>query len=189
MDIVYYNLKWIPFNISLALLGVLFSYLLFRSKSIFKVFYFFLWLFFVPNTIYLVTDLKHLPEQIIRAGPLQQIILILQYTTVFILGLATFIAALYFFEKTVANFRAVIRMPIVVVINYLVAFGVTLGRIERVSSWYILTNPKQVVHSILNLVQSQEVLWSVLVFGTLISVLYLLITRTFFAATRRQPAY
>lgn len=176
MPIIYSNFEWMFYNIFLSLLGVIFAFLLFRSKKLLlKIIFFVLWLLSVPNTIYLITDLVHLPEQFVKVGLLLQAVLVFQYLSVIILGITTFFLSFYMFEKALTKFKPkdqISNVIILVIINYLIAFGVALGRFERVSSWFVLTDPIGVLDSSLDLLQSSKMITLILLFGSTSTLLY-----------------
>lgn len=182
MDILMENLSWMVFNVFLALLGVLFGFLFLKAKGVARFFFFILWFLFVPNTIYLVTDLIHFPEQFFEAGVLIQILLVFQYAVVFLLGIATFIIGLYPLDRLLLKLKpwdVRLKTAALIAMNFLIAFAVSLGRAERISSWEVVTRPQQVWQSILNLMTSMESMEEILLFGILINLLYFFSRRLF----------
>lgn len=174
MEIILDNLFWMSFNIFLALLGVLFGFLLYYSKNkLLKWLFFLLWLLFVPNTIYLITDLQYLPNQITKLESYNQTIIIIQFILVFLLGITTFLFALYPFEKIASKLtnRQTVK-TVLFFLNYSIAFGVVLGKIYRVHSWYVFTDPQTVITSSLSLFNSPNILLLVFLFGSLINIIY-----------------
>lgn len=176
MDILLYNLSWMPFNIFLAVLGVIFGWLFLESGNHrIKILIFILWLLFIPNTIYLITDLEHLPGQIFKLGLAGQVMLLGQYAALFILGLLTYFLGLYPVDKALAKQKlgsVKFRAAVFILLNYLIAFAVTIGRFERVSSWYVVTDPRAVFFSSLNVFRTWEMVVFILTFGTVLNVIY-----------------
>lgn len=169
------NFFWMAFNSLLALVPVLLVvFLRLRLSRIVHLVFFFLWLIFLPNTIYLVTDLQHLPGQLFRSGMLEQALLILQFVTLAVVGVITYV---YSLEPVTTIFRKMRVKEInkefmYFFINYLVAFGVILGKTQRTHSWYIFTEPVRVVQDITVVVSNSGLMLWVLVFGTIINVLF-----------------
>ncbi|MDO8498362.1 MAG: DUF1361 domain-containing protein [bacterium] len=176
MEILLDNTAWMGYNIFLSVLGVTFGYLFLYSKtSVYKTLFFILWLLFLPNTIYLVTDLQHFYEQFLTLELFSQLILVVQYVIVFTLGVITYLLGFYPLERALSKSRfkkIVSKNFILVLANYLMAFGVALGRIERNNSWDIFTDPLKVVSSSLNLLFSPSALIYILLFGTFSTLLY-----------------
>ena len=127
------------------------------------------WLIFLPNTIYILTDIAHLFEDWSKVNNLFRFILIVQYSFFSIFGVITFLISVYFFQRILegkSNWKKRIK-PLtfiaICILNFLVGFGVVLGGIERTNSWNVLTNPLRVVKDISDLINSLELL--VLSFG------------------------
>lgn len=178
MPIIYFNLEWMSFNIILALFGVIFAYLLFKSSNLFsRIVFFILWLLFIPNTTYLLTDLLHLPRQFGRLESSLQPILIVQYIFIVLMGLTTYFLSFNFFEKSLTrlNLSSNFKSIIIILLNYPIAFGVALGRFERVHSWFVVTDPSKVFQSSISLLSSLEMMTVILLFGSLMNLLYFLL--------------
>ncbi|OGH11998.1 MAG: hypothetical protein A2857_05110 [Candidatus Levybacteria bacterium RIFCSPHIGHO2_01_FULL_36_15] len=176
MDILKENISWMLVNVILAALGVIFGWMFLNEKrSIFKIALFLLWFAFVPNTIYLVTDIQYLGKQLFSVQPLIQIILILQYTVLMFLAITTYVYALYPFEKFLhSKFKknSVLINYVLIITNFLIAFGVALGKIQRTQSWYVFTEPQRVLYDGFQAYDSSTQMMFVIIFGILINILY-----------------
>ena len=157
------------YNSFLALIAVLFGWLMLKKSSkLLRILYGFVWLIFLPNTIYILTDISHLLEDWNKVVLLFKIILIIQYSVFSFFGIVTFIYALYFFQKLFdSSFK-------ILVINFAVGFAMVLGGIERTNSWYVFTNPMRVVNDIFDLISSFEMLMLSLGVGILANIIYFL---------------
>lgn len=177
MPILEYNLTWMLFNSYLALAAVLFAYLFIKvTNRFFKVLFGILWLLFLPNTIYLFTDLMHLIHQWPHVLPGERILLLLQYIILEFIGFATFVLAFRPFEHIVAHFKLHKKRKLLVFIgfNFLIAFGMVLGRIERINSWEVFTEIGKVMDAIVQTLTSPAHLGLTLLFGLLCNFSYFL---------------
>lgn len=173
MDILLENLFWMSFNIILAFAGVVFGYLMQSRHPVLKITFLILWLLFVPNTIYLSTDLIHLPEQVNQLGWSSRIILLTQYLVLTSLGVLTFLIAMRLFEKILPKKKDKSMQKLIIALTiYLIAFGVVLGRIHRTNSWDIFTAPQDVISSSMTLLNSPQTLLIIFLFGTLVNLIY-----------------
>ena len=179
MDILLDNFAWMTFNVILALAGVLLGrQLLTSKKTSSRLILFVLWLLFVPNTIYLITDLQHFPEQFLQLNLVNKLFLIGQYLILSSLGIITFILGVQPFEKILSRTKLTknkqTKTLILILINYLIAFGVFLGRLERVFSWEVFTNFPKVINISINSLSSLETTIFIVIFGTTINLIYFL---------------
>ncbi len=181
MHIVIYNILWMGFNIILALVAVLFAWLLKRTTWKFlRVMYGFMWLVFLPNTLYLLTDIIHFSETLDEANGIYRIIFIFQYLVLLLLGVITYFAAVYPVEKSFiksTNIKSTrwMKLMFVLIINLLVGFGMTLGRVERVNSWDIVLDIPSVIHTGTHMLTSTNSLLLILLFTSIGTVIYLLL--------------
>jgi len=184
VDILLHNVTtWMPLNVALALLGVIFGLLLLKAKKQpFRIIFFILWFLFVPNTIYLLTDLQYFPEQVVKLEFPYQVILAGQYLLLFILGITTFLLGLYPLEKILKEHKVKdknLHKVSIVIMSFLISFAVALGKIQRVSSWEVFTNPQGTVAGILATYRSFEIMVFVILFGVASSALYFSFKRIF----------
>jgi uncharacterized membrane protein len=182
MPIFYYNDSWMIYNCFLALLPVGFGFLFILIKNpIIKTFFGVLWLLFLPNTIYIFTDLEHLIEQWPLMPLLYRIPLLLQYIILVTVGIGTFFVALYPFEKLVLMKKRYKQKKYVllIVFNFFIAFGMVLGRVERINSWQVFTDPMRVIDSAITVLTSLDLLIVLILFGLFCNFLYFLFRRRF----------
>src|SRR6185437_320786 len=107
MPILIYNAGWMLYNCFLALLALGFGYFFLVSKNKKAKFLFgILWLLFLPNTIYIFTDLEHLIDQWPLLPWNFRILLALQYLLLEIFAFATFAFGLYPFEKIILSWKS-----------------------------------------------------------------------------------
>ena len=164
-------------NILLACLGVLFGLIFIYFKSWYlKIPMFILWLLFIPNTIYLVTDLQHFSRQFYAATtPLEEIALFIEYIFLFIFGLVTYLFGMYPLQKIFPIFRRrqnPLFIPVVIIFNILISFGVALGKIERTHSLYIFTQPSRVFDDIMTLLARENAILVICLFALLCNIVF-----------------
>lgn len=143
---------------------------------------FFLWLLFLPNTIYLITDLQHLPAQLLKSKDMTgQVILIIQYVVLAALGVVTYIYALEPVRKYLKNSKkdVFVQNGIYILLNYIIAFGVILGKVQRTHSWYVFTDPVRVTGDIMATITQMHLIVWIIVMGTVINVLFFLFRNYF----------
>jgi len=177
MPILAYNVPWMLFNIFLALLALGFGYIFIKSKNTLLTFIFgILWILFLPNTIYLFTDLEHLIDQWSYVTTDLQFILFLQYVVFVGIGFASYLFAFYPFEKIILAWNIFKKNKIFVIVafNYFIAFGMVLGRVERINSWEVFTNPVKVISSAVHVFHSVDLFGLMLLFGILCNCFYFL---------------
>ncbi|MCL5970683.1 MAG: DUF1361 domain-containing protein [Patescibacteria group bacterium] len=177
MNILLINAWWMTLNIILAVLPIFFALVSIKLKNkFFKYLLLFLWLVFVPNTFYIVTDVIHIPEQWGELNWPGRFILIIQYLILEIAGILTFILSLDFFEKALKSLdvkQKFIKGKILIV-NFLIGFGIILGRFERINSWEPVTNPDKVINAIINTLSSPELIFLTIFFGAAGNLFYFL---------------
>src|SRR6185503_5497304 len=124
---VFYPTKFLIWNLALAwvplFMAVGFAAL---RRSVWQLPWLLGWLVFLPNSVYLVTDLSHLGE-----GGVELWRHVLQY-----------------------GFAAWTGIMLVVASIGLCAIGVVIGRFQRWNSWDLVTQPKAVVATTLEWVRS-----------------------------------
>ncbi len=176
MDIVIFNISWISFNLVLAIIPVTLGLLMYYAKPrILRLFIGIIWLLFLPNTIYLITDLVHISKDWGEVGDIGKLILLTQYSLLATIGIITFILALYPFEKMSLHSQKLKKdhgAAILIGLNLLIGFGIALGRVERIHSWYVFTDPIRVLNSGLRIIQTPELFFGAVIFGIFSYFLY-----------------
>ncbi len=107
------------------------------------------WLLFLPNAPYIITDLLHL-----KKGSYHLLWLDILVVTSFALnGLLLFYLSLLDMKEIIANYINMKYLNIIYVfIPFLSGFGVYLGRFLRYNSWEIIQNPINLLNDILDIV-------------------------------------
>ena len=177
MDLISFNFSWMILNIFLAVIPLIFGWVFYLTKN--KILFYLagiVWLLFVPNTIYLFTDLINLINQWGLTETADKLVLIFQYSVLLIIGFITYILSLYpfelFVEKNLNRFLNLSVIRVLIIFNFIIAFGITLGRVERVNSWDVLMNPLSIVDSSLNIIFSVRLLMLTILFGIFANLLY-----------------
>lgn len=177
MHFIIFNLHWMSFNVFLAVIPVIFGLLMVRTPlKILKILYGSIWFIFLPNTIYLLTDIGHFFTDWHLVSLSYKGFFITEYVILMVIGIISFILGLYpieqFFRKTLHKKEQIKKDILIYGINFLVGFGLVLGRIERVNSWDILTNTSYVLYQSLHTITSLQLLLLVIFFGLLSNLLY-----------------
>lgn len=135
-------LAFIPFAISSILLY-------FESNHKLKKSLFFiggiLWLLFIPNAPYIVTDLIHLGE--VRAVPVLFDSFLL-FSSAWV-GLLLGMYSIYHIEQILKmKYSQKITSTIIVIIMLFISFGIYLGRFLRFNSWDIFERPLSFINGV-----------------------------------------
>jgi len=175
----YFNLVW---NIFLAWLPLSFAFLAgrFRASRRGLLACAFLWLLFLSNSPYLVTDLVHLKPR--PPVPLWFDILLLQ--SFVLTGLSLRFLSVYLMHRLVAHsfgWRA--GWIFTWLILGLTGFGIYLGRFDRWNSWAVFVSPVALSRYICDVVVHPRANKTAVVFSMLCGVFLLLTYFAFYALT------
>ena len=124
-----------------------------------------IWLLFIPNTFYLITDFVHLnPSNLYRY--IFDFALLSSFT---IAGFYFGILSIHTIYKQIQFFYSnTISRIFLISISYLCAFGIYIGRVLRFNSWDIISNPFFLIKSILDSIFLLETVVFSVELGTLI---------------------
>lgn len=175
MPVFVYNLSWIALNVFLAFIPVvLVIFLRKKMKGYVRVLFVFLWFLFLPNTIYLITDLQYLTGQLIATSMPEQAIIFGQFILLTVLGIFTYFYSLEPVDKMVKKLRmnSLNRNTIYIALNFIISYAVILGKVQRTHSSYIFTDPMRVARDMINTFTSNSLLLYVLLFGLLINTIF-----------------
>jgi uncharacterized membrane protein len=134
-----FQFMFIPWNLFLALVPLVFSYKLSKSTSkMAQCIYLCLWLLFFPNSMYIVTDLFHLK---VRPHVPQWYDLLILFTAA-INGLIMGFLSLRDVEQHLHPKINRRYLPVILLSLFcLCGYGIYLGRYLRWNSWDIVTDP------------------------------------------------
>lgn len=137
----------------------------------------FSWFVFLPNTVYLLTDIIHIFEDVQKLTPIYLLFDSFLYLMLFSIGIITFILAIDPFEKILFGnkSKAKIRenLPIIYILNFFVGFGIVLGRVHRLNSWDVITDTQKVIVDSIQTIKSWELMVLVVIFAALSHFVYL----------------
>ena len=169
-------LAWIPFVISSGFAKVL------HSKAWIQALLFCCWLAFFPNALYIITDLIHLEKESTVPKWFDAVLLFSSS----VVGLIMAFISLYRVENFLKErVHQKLHSVLIVLILFMGSFGVYLGRFLRWNSWDIVSNPLQLLVSIVERIISpfdHVQTWSVTIILTIF--FYLL-----YIAIKKLPVY
>jgi len=179
----YTTYLWLTWNLFLAYIPLAISYWLSARPSVIErrwklAVTLFVWLLFVPNAFYIITDLFHLSEH--RAAPRWfDLLLIFSFAW----------NGLLFGVMSVRRIELIINMAVgrdysllftssVMMLN---AWGIYLGRYLRFNSWDLLTQPFTLLGAMLEMLFhpfDNVAAWDMIIFyGAFMTILYMTVRR------------
>lgn len=130
-------------NLSLAWVAVFLGWLIFKTKNrIWTKFLSLLWILWLPNTLYMITDLKYFGADKTTSF-IHDIVF---YALFFIAGLVLYTLAVY-----LVWLKYKFGKKWFVFITSLTIIGVGIGRVLRWNSWDVFTEPQKILTDIINL--------------------------------------
>lgn len=155
LDVVRDLGAWMSFNAFLATVPAVLAVLLFHRTRAHTVAW---WLgvvafvLFLPNAPYVVTDLIHaggLVDRFTGSSRLSSLVPLAAIGALVVYGLGAYAICLAEVDRELVRAgRAAWRVPVRTVVHLLCAFGVVLGRLPRLNSWYVVTRPDAVVEGV-----------------------------------------
>ncbi len=141
-----------------------------------------LWLLFLPNAPYIITDLIHLQHNLSNLVWLD-LFLVFAFA---IMGLFTGVLSMIKMNALFKQQWSTKTGHLLIIISaFLSGYGVYLGRFLRFNSWDILTNPSSLFLQIIRSLGSEKTWIVTLVFGIFLSLIFFIINsikekRTFY---------
>lgn len=148
----FYNLREpdLVWNMFLALVALDFAILSKANKGWpIKILSAILWLFFYPNTFYMVTDIVHMHFTSTVLWERESMILFMLYVPSIFFGVMAGVESL---RQIFASFEVKsywIRLLLIAGLSFLSSFAIHIGRYARLNSWDIFTRPMVVVQEML----------------------------------------
>lgn len=170
-SVFFFFLIW---NLFLAFIPYLISFFLFTSvnfqeRRFLRIGTLLVWLLFLPNSFYLLTDFVHINK--FQDVPYWfDLILVSSFS---ITGIVLGLFSIRTVEKIIQLHYSKVQSKIMLFcILYLTAFGIYLGRFLRFNSWDLLVNPIDLFASCMVCLFKREVQNFTIGFGTFLLVLY-----------------
>jgi uncharacterized membrane protein len=151
------HLPWMGWNLLLAAIPLLLAWVLFRPARRRGALWWFgvvVFVAFLPNAAYVLTDSVHLAQDIQRVNRPSVLVgaIIPLYCAYFLAGLACYSIALTRLRQyLIAAGRTRMALAAEVSLHLLVAVGIFLGRVDRLNSWDILARPAGVIVALVHL--------------------------------------
>lgn len=142
-----------------------------KSKKIQNSVYALMWLLFIPNTFYILTDFTHLHFENTFQFGLDMLILLSFSFAGFYIGL---LSLQHIHQLTMAKYGNKTGNLFIVIICFLSAFGIYLGRVLRFNSWDIVSKPMKLAHKSIYALFSFETILYTLQLGTIILISYII---------------
>jgi uncharacterized membrane protein len=178
----YWYLVW---NLFLAVIPVVFAYILYTKNphgikfSVKNIALLCVWLLFLPNAFYLVSDLIHLAE-----SPSTWLVYdIVLFTTYALAGLIFGYTSLAMVHKIFYQRFKAKSYCFVFGVLFLSGYAIYLGRYLRWNSWDIITNPFGIIFdissSIINPSEYMQAFGTTALFFVFLSIIYIVLWRGF----------
>jgi uncharacterized membrane protein len=140
-------------DLFLALIPFVIALLIFRKKSSIPGI---LWwpllaimVLFLPNAPYVLTDVIHFVAKVRVTPPLPiwaMSLLLVEYFFYFLIGMECFVIPLMLWGRTLRRHHwGWLTLPLEILMISLSAFGIYLGRIDRLNSWDVVTDPEHLM--------------------------------------------
>lgn len=130
-----------------------------------------IWLLFLPNSPYLITDLKHLKRSELDYSWVDPLIF---FSFSFVGLYIAMISTLLVHKALVPKFNVGISWTLIFICFILAGFGVYLGRIERFNSWDIFTHPFRLFRGSWVAIQNEQAILMTFSFGFFLFLVYIL---------------
>ena len=151
------HVHWMGWNLILAFVPLAIGAILFRAGTRRTVGWwvgFALFVAFLPNAPYVMSDLVHLPADVRAASSMKVVLfgLLPLYACYILAGLQAYVLSLGLLRKymrTTGSGRYVVAVDVVAA--FFAAVGVFLGRVDRVNSWDPLLHPGAIWSALLSL--------------------------------------
>ena len=168
-------LSWVPLALSITLIYIL-KNKLWSSWS--ALFFSFVWLIFIPNSFYMISDFVHLIEV-----PTNYLLyFVIAFTAIIYSASINGYISLYLIHRELKKrLRPGTSWLVVAIICLISSYAIYIGRVLRWNSWDILINPGGVLFDVsdnfLNFNSLKNSILTTLLFFVLIFSIYILIDR------------
>jgi uncharacterized membrane protein len=166
-----FNVFMMGWNVFLSVVPIILARALQKTKSRnVQITLFPLWLVFLPNTLYMITDVIHIFNPRFSQMTIPFWILgIGLYIFIFALAVFTFILSikpvLYKYRTFINSLSPSYRIVLFSVFSMMIGFAISMGRFQRTNTWYILTQPMRVMRDVIDSLTDPTVLFIALFYS------------------------
>ncbi|MDJ0556458.1 MAG: DUF1361 domain-containing protein [Microcoleaceae cyanobacterium MO_207.B10] len=149
---------------------------------------FLIFIVFLPNAPYVLTDIIHLYQDVRQSNSVWVLTLAVvpQYLLFMLIGFEAYVLSLMNFGHYLQQHHwGKYIFGCELVIHCLSAIGIHLGRFQRFNSWDLITNPNALVNSVFNDLNNQRPMLVIFVTFIIISLLYWLMKLVTFALVQQ----
>ncbi len=175
----HHHSGWMAWNLFLAFIPLVLSVWLFRkslrSRSILWWLGLLVFIAFLPNAPYLLTDIIHLIDAI-RSNYsvwIVTLVLIPQHLSVILIGFEAYVISVinigYYLQQQ--GMRKFVLMTELIT-HALCAVGIYLGRFKRYNSWDFVTQPEDIVQTIVDDLTAKRPLMVMVITFVILTILY-----------------
>ena len=150
-----YNLSGpdLIWNMVLALIALDFAVItVVIKKKLLRVLAGGMWLFFYPNTFYMLTDIVHMHFTSTVLWDKQSLILYLLYVSSILFGVLCGIESFNLITGVLRLNSYILRLLFIGGLSFVSSFAIHIGRYARLNSWDIATRPMTVIHELVEVV-------------------------------------
>lgn len=182
-ELFWGNLRWMGWNLFLAIIPCALSFILFSKRSPKRLsrnpiwwIGFLLFVLFLPNAPYIITDIIHFVNEVrlpdISANGII-FVMIPQYLVFILLGFQCYALSLVKFMQYLEWIKLLKNAVwLEVSINLICAIGVYWGRVNRLNSWDVFTQPSQVIEDALKNLENPNFFLGTGIFFIIFTCLY-----------------
>ena len=176
---------FMAWNLFLAIIPCALSFILFAKRSpkrlpVNPIWWFGLvtFILFLPNAPYIITDIIHFVDDVRSPNVSDNgiiFILIPQYIAFILFGFQCYVTSIMKFIKYLGWLKIIKNTTwLEISLNFICAFGVYLGRFNRLNSWELFTNPLNIIHNtIYNFANPNFLFGTILFFITFTGLYYI----------------
>lgn len=182
-------------DVSLALIPFLLALLLFRSIKLPSLLWwplFAVFVLFLPNAPYVLTDVIHFVSKVRVTPPLPiwaMSILLFEYIVYFLFGMQCFTLSIMLWNSLLRRHGfGWLTLPLELLLIAASSFAIYLGRIDRLNSWDVVTDPRGLLdHALCDAIMPKPLELTVIFFVVVLVIHYLLKGMNSFARFLLSP--
>lgn len=181
------NFRWMGWNLFLAIIPCVLSFILFSKRfakrSPKQLPQNLIWwlgiavfILFLPNAPYILTDIIHFVDnsrspEISPNGVI--FVLIPQYIVLLLLGFQCYVLSIINLTEYLGRLKLIKNVVwLELSINLICAIGVYWGRVNRLNSWNVLTQPRRLIHEAIDNLDDPNFFLGTILFFTIFTALY-----------------